>query len=131
MRMIVLAVLSSVVGLATMSIVGCGCDKCGTTFGNATCATSGGGISQGGGTSTNAAYVFAVDTSARTMDGYTLDTTANTLSPTASYIAPTIPADMGAGMVVAQGKYLYAAFRTTDQIYGWTISSGGVLTTVS
>jgi 6-phosphogluconolactonase (cycloisomerase 2 family) len=131
MRMIVRAFLSSVVGLATMSIVGCGHYKCGTTFGNATCATSGGGISQGGGTSTNAAYVFAVDTSARTMDGYTLDTTANTLSPTASYIAPTIPADMGAGMVVAQGKYLYAAFRTTDQIYGWTISSGGVLTTVS
>ncbi|MGC1453093.1 MAG: hypothetical protein WA830_23945 [Candidatus Sulfotelmatobacter sp.] len=123
--------LSSVVVLTTMWLVGCGHYVCGTTFGSSTCTPSGGGISQGGGTSTTAAYVFAVDTSAGTMDGYTLNTTTNTLSATSSYTAPVIPKDMGAGMVVAQGKYLYAAFRSTNQVFGWSISSGGGLTAVS
>src|SRR5271169_5601397 len=131
MAMKVRVLLSSVVVLTTMWLVDCGHYVCGTTFGNASCTASGGGISQGGGTSTTAAYVFAVDTLAGTVDGYTLNTTANTLAATANYTAPTIPKDMGAGMVVAQGKYLYAAFRSTNQIFGWSISSGGGLTAVS
>ncbi len=115
-----------------MWLVGCGHYICHSTFGNATCTPSGGGISQGGGGgNTAAAYVFAVDTSVGTVDGYTLNTTANTISPTAAYTAPTIPKDMGAGMVVAQGIYLYAAFQTTNQIFGWTISNSGSLTAVS
>lgn len=125
------ALVSFVGVLATMCLVGCGHYTCGITFGASSCTPSGSGISTTGGTSTNAAYVFAVDTSAGTIDGYSLNTTANTLGPTTSYTAPTIPKDTGAGMVVAQGKYLYAAFRSTNQIFAYTITSGGGLTSIS
>ncbi len=131
MAMKLRALFSFVVVLATMGLAGCGHYTCGITFGASTCTPSGSGIGQGGGTSTNAAYIFAVDSSSGTIDGYTLNTTANTLGPTTSYTAPTIPKDTGAGMVVAQGTYLYAAFRTTNQIFGWTISSGGGLTSIT
>lgn len=131
MAMKVRALVSSLVVLATMCLVGCGHYTCGTTFGSSTCTPSGSGLSQDGGTSTNAAYVFAADSSSGTIDGYTLDTTANTLGPTSGYTAPTIPKDMGAGMVVAQGTFLYAAFRSTNQIFGWTISNSGGLTSIT
>jgi hypothetical protein len=120
------------VGLATLGVSSCGHYKCGQTFGSSTCNSSGSGITSGGGT-TNAtsAFAFAVDT-AGTLDGYTLDTGAGTLQATSSYTAPTIPAsDFGAGMVVAQGKYLYAAFGSSNQIFGWTVSSSGSLTAVT
>jgi 6-phosphogluconolactonase len=131
MAMKVRVLLSSFVVLAVMSLANCGHYVCHVELGASSCTPSGGGISQGGGSSTNDAFVFAVDTSAGTMDGYTLDSTADTLSATASYSAPTIPKDTGAGMVVAQGTYLYAGFRTTNQVFGWSISSGGALTPVS
>jgi len=129
--------LISMVVLSAMWQAGCGRYKCGITFGASTCTAGPPGISTGptGGTSPTAAFVFVVDstggTSSGTVDRYTLDTTANTLSATANYTAPTIPEDTGAGMVVAQGKFLYAAFQSTGQIFGWTISSAGGLTAVA
>lgn len=137
MKMTVRALLISTVMLSTLWLANCGTYKCGATFGASTCSAGAGGIGGGGGggTTTAAAFVFAVDTTggstSGTIDSYTLDTTANTLSATANYTAPVIPADTGAGMVVAQGKFLYAAFRSTGQIYGWSISSSGGLTAVS
>jgi 6-phosphogluconolactonase (cycloisomerase 2 family) len=125
------------VALSTMWLAGCGQYKCSTTFGASTCTPGPPGISQGqtGGTSTNAAFVFVVNSSggaaSGTIDRYTLDTSSKTLSATANYTAPTIPVDTGAGMVIAQVKFLYAAFRTTGQIFGWTISSAGELTAVA
>lgn len=126
------ALLSLVVVASTMWLAGCGHYTCGVTFGASSCTASGSGLGTTGGSgSATAAFVFAVDTSSGTVDGYTLNTTANTLSTTSSYTAPTIPKDLGAGMVVAQGKYLYAAFGSTNQIFGWAISSSGGLGTVS
>jgi 6-phosphogluconolactonase (cycloisomerase 2 family) len=129
--------LISMVVMSTMWLVGCGHYKCGTTFGASTCTAGPPGISQGppAGAGATAAFVYVVDstggTSSGTIDRYTLDTTANTLSATANYAAPAIPGETGAGMVVAQGKFLYAAFGTTGQIFGWTISSAGDLTAVA
>lgn len=118
----------------TMSLSGCGHYVCGSgaTFGNSSCTTSGGGINQGGGgTPSTAAFAFAVDTTG-TIDGYTLDATNSTFGPTASYSAPTTPTqDDGSGMVVAQAKYLYVAFPSTFQIFGYSISTSGGLTSVS
>lgn len=111
-------VISSVlVVLATMWLVGCGHYVCRVTLGNSTCTP---GTTT---TSNNAAYVFSVNTLGQ-IDSYTLDSTANTLAATANYTAPTAAANSGGvGMVIAQGKYLYAGFGSTGQIYGYTIDA--------
>ncbi|MFZ0733441.1 MAG: hypothetical protein WAM79_14025 [Candidatus Sulfotelmatobacter sp.] len=116
----------------TMSLSGCGHYTCGATFGNSTCTSSGGGINQGGGgTTSDTAFAFAVDT-AGTIDGYTLDATNSTFGTTANYSAPAIPTqDSGSGMVIAQEKYLYVAFPSTFQIFGYTIDASGGLTVMS
>jgi 6-phosphogluconolactonase (cycloisomerase 2 family) len=138
MNRIVRALMIPMIVLGTMWLAGCGTYKCTATFGASTCTAGSGGISGGGGggTSTAAAFVFAVDTTggstSGTIDGYTLDTTANTLSSTTNYTAQAVPlSDPGAGMVVAQGKFLYAAFQSTGQIFGWSISTSGGLTAVA
>lgn len=138
----------ALVGLAAVVLIAmwlAGCDHyvctSGATFGASSCTPSGSGLGSSGGGNATAAFVFAVDTaggttgtpSNGTIDGFTLNTTANTLAPTANYTAPTVPpGDPGVGMVVAQGKFLYAAFGlgTTPEIFGWTISSSGGLTQI-
>jgi hypothetical protein len=135
---LLLTVAVAIVGLASCGKYNCATDD-GLSFSGGTCSSSSpSSISSGGGTtgSTSAAFVFAVDTGAGsgngTIDGYTLNTSANTLAATASYTAPTIPEnDGGVGMVVAQKQFLYAGFATTDQIYAWTISSAGALTAIT
>lgn len=124
--------------LATMWLAGCDHYVCGTTFGSSSCTSSGSGLSQGnGGTPTSAAYVYAVDEGTNgaangTIDGYALDTTAVTFAPISNYTAPTIPLNSGGtGMAVAQGIYLYAAFGSVNQIFGWTIGSSGALTSIA
>jgi 6-phosphogluconolactonase (cycloisomerase 2 family) len=137
MNSIVRALMIPTIMAAAMWLASCGTYKCKATFGASTCTAGTGGISGGGGsgTSTAAAFVFAVDTTggstSGTIDGFTLDTTANTLSTTTNYTAPAVPSDTGAGMVVAQGKFLYAGFQSTGQIFGWSISSSGGLTAVA
>ncbi|HKI27176.1 MAG TPA: beta-propeller fold lactonase family protein [Candidatus Sulfotelmatobacter sp.] len=137
----VLAGLAVIVAVA-LWLAGCDHYVCtsGATFGGS-CTASGSGLgTTGPGGSATAAFIFAVDTTGGTsgtatngtIDGFTLNTTTNSLAPTANYTAPTVPlGDPGVGMVVAQGKYLYAAFQSTRQIFGWTISSTGTLTSVS
>lgn len=133
MRLKVRLLLSLMAVAVTMSLSGCGHYVCssGATFGGS-CTASGSGINQsGGGTTSNSAFAFAVDTAGK-IDGYTLDATNSTFGATASYSAPTVPtSDDGSGMVVAQSKYLYVGFPSTFQIFGYTISSGGGLTSVS
>lgn len=137
MNRIVRALMIPTIVAAAMWLASCGTYKCKATFGSSTCTAGPTGITTTGPTgATSAAFVFAVDTiggtNSGTIDGYTLDTTANTLSATANYTAPAVPlSDPGAGMVVAQGKFLYAAFRGTSQIFGWSISTSGGLTAVS
>lgn len=133
------AVLLAIAALATLGLASCDHYNCpsGLNFGSSTCSnssiTSPGGGSTGG--SASAAFVFAVDQgtgSGGTIDGFTLDTSANTFQATPSFTAPTIPNNNGGvGMVVAQKQFLYAAFGTVGQIFGWTISSTGSLTAIA
>jgi 6-phosphogluconolactonase len=144
------AVLVFMVALATMGLANCGVYNCATddglSFNGGTCSSgspssisSGSGSTGSSGGSATAAFVFAVNTggatagsSTGTIDGYTLNTTANTLGATTSYTAPAVPvSDGGVGMVVAQKQYLYAGFGTAEQLYAWTINSSGNLTAIS
>jgi hypothetical protein len=123
--------------LAAMSLVNCNSYSCGG-FGALPCTSAGTGNGSGGfggggggGGSTTAAFAFAVDQGG-TIDGFTLNTSAGTFSPTSGYTAPAVPTNTGGvGMVVAQKQFLYVGFGSTDQIYGWTISSTGTLTAIS
>ena len=128
-----------IVAMATLGLAGCDHYTCtkGLTFGASTCSNS--SISNPGGNGTGgsatAAFVFAVDQgtgTGGTIDGFTLDTSANTFQATPSFIAPTIPDNNGGvGMVVAQKQFLYAGFGTVGEIFGWTISSTGSLTAIT
>jgi len=134
MTMRVRVVLMLIAAVAMMGLAGCDHYNCpsGANFGSSSCTSSGAGLG-GGGTSGNAtaAFAFAVD-EAGTIDSYTLNTTGNTFQATTSYTAPTIPPNQGgAGMVVAQTQFLYTAFAVTGQIFGWTIGSGGGLTSIT
>jgi hypothetical protein len=127
--------LMLIVAMAVMGLASCGHYTCGVTFGNSTCA--GGPVSLNGGTgSADAAFVFVSDGTASpgSIQGYTLDTNVNppTLKATTSYTPPSTPGnDSGMGMAVAQKKFLYTAFGSTNKVYGWTISTTGILTAVS
>ena len=66
------------------------------------------------------------------LSGYTLNTVNTLLAPTSSNGFPETPGfDAGIGMVVAQKQFLYAAFGSTNQIFGWSISSIGTLTPIA
>jgi hypothetical protein len=127
MRMNVRALLGSIVVLATMSLAGCGHYTCGTTFGNATCTSTGGGISQGGsGGATGDAYLFIAD--AGNIQGEVLNQAAGTIKLTPNFVPPTVSGNVpGSWMAIAAEKYLYAAYPSTGQIYGWAIDVNGTL----
>jgi 6-phosphogluconolactonase (cycloisomerase 2 family) len=126
--------LMLIVAMAVMGLASCGHYTCGVTFGNSTCA--GGPVSLNGGTgSADAAFLFVSDGTASpgSIQGYTLDTNVNppTLKATTSYTPPSTPGnDSGMGMAVAQKKFLYTAFGSNGQIFGWTISTTGILSAV-
>jgi hypothetical protein len=118
---------------AAMWLAGCDHYNCsnGATFGNTSCTATGSGLGTGTGTGSATAFVYAVDEGG-TIDGYELSASASTLTAISPYTAPTIPTGLpGYGMVVAQKQYLYTAFESTGQIYGWSIDSSGALTTIS
>ena len=124
-----------IVALTAIGLASCGHYVCGPTFGNSTCAAAPPSLSGGnGGGSAATAFVFVANGSAAgSIVGYTLNTsvTPATLTATPNYTAPQTPtADAGAGMVVAQKQFLYAAFGSTKQIFGWIVSSTGTLATV-
>jgi hypothetical protein len=136
MTMRVRVVLMLVAGLAVMGLASCGHYNCasGANFGSSSCTAPGGGLGGGGGGgSATASFVFVADATGNgttgTIDGYTLNTTASTFGPTPSYAAPATPLnDSGVGLVVAQKKFLYTGFGSTEQIYGWSIGANGSLT---
>ena len=121
------ALFSLIVVAGMMWLAGCDHYTCSTTFGASTCTP---------GTTTTSpsnasAFAFAVDQNG-SIDGYTLEATAGTFEATPGYTTTTVPANLGsAGVVVAQGKFLYAVFEDLQQIYGWTIDSTGNLTALS
>jgi 6-phosphogluconolactonase (cycloisomerase 2 family) len=126
MRTIVRALLLAGIVLGAMWLSGCGTYKCGITFGSSTCS----GTTPP--TSEPSAFAFAVDQTNSTIDGYTLSASTSTFAATSPYTAPPISQNTGGvGMVVAQGKYLYAVIADSQQIYGYTIGSNGSLTALS
>ncbi len=135
MTMRVRMVLLLTVALAMMGLASCDHYICtsGATFGSSSCTATGSGLGGSGtGGSATAAFAFAVDTAGNTIDGYTLNTTANTLAATTGYTAPAVPPNNGGvGMVVAQAQYLYVGFGNIGEIYGWTIDSSGFLTAIN
>jgi hypothetical protein len=138
MRMQVRAGFMMIVALAVMGLAGCDHYVCGTgaIFSGSSCTASGSGLGTSTSGSATAAFVFVADatgaTSNGTIDGYTLNTSASTFGPTSTYTAPATPLnDGGVGMVVAQAKYLYTGFGTTETIYAWSIGSDGTLAALS
>jgi hypothetical protein len=132
------SLFSILVMLATMFLASCkGGYVCQETFGASTCTPSGSGLGTtgggggGGGGSSSETFAFAVDQGGL-IDGYTLNTSADTFQITSGYLGPAVPTNTGGvGMVIAQKQFLYAGFASTDQIYGWTISSTGTLTAIT
>ncbi len=137
MRMKVRALLSSVVVLATMSLVGCGHYTCGTTFGNATCTSSGGGISQGGGGGgtigvRTMVYFNDVTLSGSEMaaEGLNIEN-SQTFAPVSSFVSPSLPAAGDTGIAIVSEHFLYMPF-TNSTIYGFSIdATTGALTPVT
>lgn len=128
--------LTLTLALATLGLASCGHYTCGANFGNSTCAAGPPGLSGGGGTgSADAAFVFVANGSASgSIVGYTLNTSVSpsTLAPIPNFTPPITPsADAGKGMAVAQKQFLYSAFGSTNQIFGWTISSTGILADIA
>jgi 6-phosphogluconolactonase (cycloisomerase 2 family) len=132
--------LGVLVVLATMFLANCNGYSCGG-FGALPCTSAGSGSGSGGfggggggGGSTDSVFAYAMDTSAVTMDGYGLNTTAGTFSTLSSYTAPPLPdSEPGLGMVVAQKQFVYAALEEAGgSIYGWSVnSSTGALTALT
>ena len=134
MTMRVRTVLMVIIALVIMGLASCGHYTCGANFGSSTCAAGPPSLSGGTGGSAAAAFVFVLNgTATGSVVGYTLNTSVNppTLTASANYTAPVTPsADSGIGMAVAQKQFLYAAFGSSKQIFVWTISSTGTLTAV-
>ena len=138
MKMRVRAGLMLVVALAIMGLASCdhyNCNSGPILSGSCTAGSSGLGSSGSTGSAT-AAFVFVADSAGTgttgTIDGYTLNTSASTFLATPSYTAPATPlGDFGVGMVVAQEQFLYTGYGSTNQIFGWSIGSGGTLTAIS
>ena len=124
--------LSSIVVLATMSLVGCGHYTCGTTFGNATCASSGGGISQGGNGGSTKAFGYFVDFShlGNTTVGMALqemDSGAGTFNALSAFVPPTLPAKP-TGLLIVDKNLMYIP-SSDGTLYGYTIDlTSGALT---
>jgi hypothetical protein len=132
------ALLVAVLLPMTIWLAGCGHYTCQAGFGDTTCGSGGStSLNQGNGSNTASAFVYAVDqgqtgASNGTIDGYELISSSSSFAPISTYTAPTIPAaEGGMGMAVAQKQFLYAGFAGSLEIFGWTISSSGNLTTIS
>ena len=147
MKMQVRVLLSLLVALALMFLAGCGGSyNCAVTFGSSSCTPSGSGLGGGGTGGTGGgggggggatAFAYAVDqiggTTTGTMDGYELNAGAGTFVPISGFNAPLIPpTDPSLGVVVAQEQFLYTAFSSTGQIYGWSVDkTSGALTAIT
>jgi len=128
MKVRALLIAISLVVLATISLVGCGHYTCGATFGNATCTSSGSGLSQGGGgNGTAVAFDFFLDGSA--LDAAILDTSGN-FSLINNFVSQGLPLSGSfGGMIVVQKQWLYAA--KSSQIYAYSINgTSGALTAI-
>ena len=129
MAMKVRVILSSVLVLAAMSLASCGHYTCGATFGSSTCTPAGGGVSQGGGTTTGDAFVYVAD--AGGIQGETFDAGAGTITNIPNPVTGIDPNASNYWMVIAQKQYLYVGYPGLGQIYAYSISSDGSQTAIA
>jgi len=131
MAMKVRVLVVSAVLLSTMWVTGCGGHyTCGTTFGNATCTPSGGGISGGGGNNGNnnigvTSFVYFMNDTAQqiAVEGLNVANSENFL-PDSNFVSPPFPANLGnnGGVVIVNKQYLYIPFQN-GPVYGFSIDA--------
>jgi 6-phosphogluconolactonase (cycloisomerase 2 family) len=127
------ALLSVVAVLIAMALTGCGHYTCGTTFGNATCNSSGGGITQGGGgTGTGlVAFGYFIDFT-RTSGGIALqklDANANSFLAISAFVPPVTPT-FPSGIATAQQSFVYIP-SSDGTLYSFAIdASTGYLSNI-
>jgi hypothetical protein len=119
----------TVLGILLLS--GCGYHyKCGVTFGASTCTPSNPGIGTGNGAS--AAYGYNI-VSTGTINGFSLTAgTSPTVQDISGFTAPTVPvSDDVSEIVIAQKKFVYAAFPHSQLLFAFSINSSGGLTALA
>jgi 6-phosphogluconolactonase len=139
MTMKVRGVLSLVVAAAAMWLTSCGHYTCGATFGNSSCSSTGGGISQGGNGSSGTVFAFLLvesNTAPVGMAADHLDLSTKVFTVEASFTPPPLPLSGGVfdgGTVVVSStstKYLYIPFSDST-LFGYAIDGKtGALTPV-
>ncbi len=137
MAMKVRALFSLAAVLITMSLSGCGHYTCGTTFGNATCTSSGSGISTGpvGGTgSALIAYGYFTPFSVHGLPStgiaqFKLDQSAGTFLDISSFVPPLVP-PFPTGMTIVGKSFMYIP-SADGTLYGFVIDSSGNFTNVT
>lgn len=135
MSMRVRALSMAAVLVAAMWNLGCGHYVCRDNFGASTCAPSPSGIggTGGGGNATPTAFAFAGLSSGTGIESFTFSVAGKSFLATRNFTTAAAPTSGGGSLIVVQGKYLYATFPGTglfNQIYGWTISATGGLTSL-
>jgi 6-phosphogluconolactonase (cycloisomerase 2 family) len=126
MAMKVRALLSTAAVLIAMSLTGCGHYTCGTTFGNANCTSSGGGITQGGGGTGGGlvAFTYFTDFSTNGQGSagtalQVLDQSAGTYTPISAFVPPTVPL-FPTGIVIVGKQFAYIP-SADSTLYSFTI----------
>jgi 6-phosphogluconolactonase (cycloisomerase 2 family) len=105
--------------------------KCGVTFGASSCTPSGGGIGTTGGTNGSVAFAFNIVDSG-SINGVSLTSTSVALQNITGFTSPSVPSgDPIPEIVVAQKKFVYAAFPFTQALYAFSLDTTGTLTVVS
>lgn len=120
--------------LAAMVLSGCGYHyKCGITFGASTCTPSGGGSGSTGNIGSSAAFLYNIVGSGKINGVALLAGSSGVLENIQGFTAPTVPSgDTSAEVVIAQKKFLYAAFPGSQKLFAWSIdATSGNLTAVS
>lgn len=120
--------LGSGLFLSTICLVGCGHYTCSTTFGNASCTPTSGGLSQGevGNNISQTAFVYFMDDQAAGMALEGLNVAnSQTFAPVSSFVSPVFPVNtLGAngGLVIVNKNFLYMPFANGD-LYGFSIDA--------
>ena len=124
MTMRVRALFISLVLLTTICLSGCGHYNCGTTFGNASCSSSGNGFNTGpGGNTINVTTYLYFGGVQMAEEGLNFDN-SNNFAPISSFVSPTFPGEASAAgpMAVVDEKYLYMPFAD-GQVYAFSIDA--------
>src|SRR5947207_1709465 len=129
MAMKVRVLFVAVVVAATMWLGGCGHYTCGTTFGNASCTPSGGGLDQGTGGNNNigvTAFVYFMDDTAEEMavEGLNVNN-SQTFAPVSTFVSPLFPPTglgVNGGIAIVDKNYLYMPFLN-GALYGFSIDA--------